>query len=586
MFYAIDKRTGEIILSLNVRDRKYKDTYNKELRFKCAGSCENGQQCNDDNVVFVNSKLKQAHFRHSSSSKCSANKAYIEFNNDFYSNWFNLFKYEYRKPYWYNCNLEQIKDDNNAIIVRYSQQNSNVIKFIEKYAQNKIIWILSLKNRKYSKIELYKDKIYVDFIGSKNDIPLYDDSKSIVYLDTGTDILLKVLLNSTSSCYGQEIECINIYDVCNMYEHLFTAYPYRKKDTFFRSLMVKQKEYIKQQELKYKKNLKYQEYLLSRYDRAHNEYVKTNTLESFDNIHNIYKRLFMHKLDNDLSLPKSFEHKKKYFDYAIKLSRNIGNIKNSLYKIQKKEKEIKELSKLSESKSINELQNISELISIYKTYFCIIKNLEQTYTDISYIETLLSDDGYILDLDLMIYNYENHIKLEKNIINNILYDEYVKELNILIDETCNWRVLSYLENHHKELKKKWYIEKQKILEESRKQELAIQNQKKKDKIKRQKERQQKKFLQEKKQLEYENELIRKRLEQYSEEYGLEDTQLTTKLLDIINNNYTEILKLPIKIIDDLNYIKKYYTYITHPPNHNLNKMILYIIKQEEYLQNI
>ena len=95
MFYAIDKRTGEIILSLNVRDRKYKDTYNKELRFKCAGSCENGKQCNDDNVVFVNSKLKQAHFRHSSASKCSANKAYIEFNNDFYSNWFNLFKYEF-----------------------------------------------------------------------------------------------------------------------------------------------------------------------------------------------------------------------------------------------------------------------------------------------------------------------------------------------------------------------------------------------------------------------------------------------------------------------------------------------------------
>lgn len=572
MFYAIDKNTGEIILSLNVRDRNYKDTYNKELRFKCAGSCDNGKECDDDNVVFVNSKLKQSHFRHSSGSKCSAHKAYIEFNNNFYSNWFNLFKYEYRKPYWYNCKLEQIRDDNNVIIVRYSQQKSDVIKSIEKYAQNKIIWILSLENRKYSEIELYKGKIYVDFIGSKNDISLYDDSKSIVYLDTGTDILLKVLLNSTS-CYGQEIECINIYDVCNMYEYLFTAYPYRKKDTFFRSLMVKQKEYIKQQELEHKRFLKYQEYLLSEYHKAHNEYVKTTTLEKFYKMSKIYDRL---------SIPKPVQHNKEYFEYTTKLIYNIEDIKKSLFKIEKREKEIKELSKLSQSKSLTELQKISELISIYKTYFCIIEELKQKYTDINYIETLVSTDGYVLDLELMIYNYRHYHKLENNIMNNILYDEYVKELNILIDETCNWSVLSYLENHHKELKRKWYIEKQKILEEKHKQELAIQIQKNKDKIK----RQQKKLLQEKQQADYEKELIRTRLEQYSQEYNLQDAQLTKKLLDIINDNYTKILSLPMKSINDIDYIKKYYTYITFPINHNLNKMILYIIKQEEYLQNI
>lgn len=513
MFYAIDKNTGEIILSLNVRDRNYKDTYNKELRFKCAGTCDNGDECDDENVVFVNSKLKQSHFRHSSGSKCSAHKAYIEFNNNFYSNWFNLFKYEYRKPYWYNCKLEQIIDDNNVIIVRYSQQKSDVIKSIEKYAQNKIIWILSLENRKHSEIELYKGKIYVDFIGSKNDIPLYDDSKSIVYLDTGTDILLKVLLNSTS-CYGQEIECINIYDVCNMYEYLFTAYPYRKKDIFFRSLMIKQKEYIKQHE-----------YLLSEYHKAHNEYIKTSTLENFHNMNKIYQKL---------SIPKPVQYNKEYFEYATKLIYNIEDIKKNLFKIEKREKEIKELSKLSQSKSLTELQKVSELISIYRSYFCIIEELKQIYTDISYIETLVSTDGYVLDLDLMIYNYRHYIKLE----------------------------------------------------EKHKKELAIQSQKNKEKIKRQKERQQKKLLQEKQQADYEKELIRKRLEQYSEEYELQDTQLTTKLLDIINDNYTKILSLPIKSMNDLDYIKKYYTYITFPINHNLNKMILYIIKQEEYLQNI
>lgn len=576
MFYAIDKSTGEIILSLNVRDRNYKDTYNKELRFKCAGSCENGKECDDNNVIFVNSKQKQSHFRHSSGSKCSAHKAFIEFNNNFYSNWFNLFRYEYRKPYWYNCKLEQIRDDNNVIIVRYSQQKSDVIKNIEKYSQNKIVWILSLENRKYSEIELYNGKIYVDFIGSKNDIPLYDDSKSIVYLDTGTDILLKVLLNSTS-CYGQEIECINIYDVCNMYEYLFTAYPYRKKDTFFRSLMIKQKEYIKQQEIEHKRFLKYQEYLLSEYHKANNKYIKERTLENFHNMSKIYQKL---------SISKQVQHNKEYFEYATKLIYSTEGIKKCLFKIKKRENEIKELSKLSQSKSSTELSKISELISIYRTYFCIIEDLKQIFTDVSYIEALVSTDGYVLDLDLMIYNYRHHLKIENNIINNILYDEYVKELNILLEEACNWRVLSYLENYHKELKQKWYLEKQKMLEEKHKQELAIQSQKNKEKIKKQKERQQKKLLQEKQQAEYEKEVIRKRIEEYSHEYKLQDTQLITKLLDIINDNYTKILSVPIKSINDLDYIKKYYTYITFPINHNLNKMILYIIKQEEYLQNI
>jgi len=227
MFYAIDKNTCEIILSLNVRDKNYKDTYNKELRFKCAGSCKNGQECDDENVVFVNSKLKQAHFRHSSGSKCSAHKAYIEFNNYYNIDWFKLFKVENRKPYWYNYKLEQITDDNNVIMIRYSQQKSETIRSIEQYTKSKIIWILSLENRKYSDINYYKGKIYIDFKGSKNDIPLYNDEKSIVYLDTGDNILLKVLLNSTS-CYGQEIELIDINDFCKEYDDLFIAYPYRK----------------------------------------------------------------------------------------------------------------------------------------------------------------------------------------------------------------------------------------------------------------------------------------------------------------------------------------------------------------------
>jgi hypothetical protein len=563
MFYALDKNTNEIILSLDVRDRNYKDTYNKELRFKCAGSCENGKECEDENVVFVNSKFKQSHFRHSSGSKCSAHKAYIEFNNNFYSKWFNLFKYEYRKPYWYNCKLEQIRDDNNVIMIRYSQQKSEIIQCIENYSQNKVIWILSLENRKYSNIEHYNGKIYVDFIGSKNDIPLYDNNKSIVYLDTGTDIFLKVHLNSTS-CYGQEIECMNIYDVCNEYEYLFIAYPYRKKDTYFRNLIKQQKEYLKQQE-----------YLLSEYNKANNEYIANRTLEKFHKMTKLYQKL---------ANPKPIAHNREYLEYTTKLIYNIEDIKKHLFKIEKREKEVKELSKLSQSKSLTELQKINELISIYRTYFKIIENMKQTYTDISYIETLVSTDGYMLDLDLMVYNHRHYLKIEKNIINNILYDEYIRELNILSE--YDWRAISYMEKQHKELKYKWYQEKQKLIEEKQKQELAIQNQKIKEKIQKKKERQQKKLLQQKEEAVYEKEVIRKRLEEYSQKYDLPDTQLISKLLNIIKDNYSQILASSIKPSSDLEYIKKYYIYITFPINHNLDKMILYIIKQEEYLQSI
>ena len=35
MFYAIDKITGKIVLSINMRSENYKNTYNKSLRFIC-----------------------------------------------------------------------------------------------------------------------------------------------------------------------------------------------------------------------------------------------------------------------------------------------------------------------------------------------------------------------------------------------------------------------------------------------------------------------------------------------------------------------------------------------------------------------
>jgi hypothetical protein len=228
MFYAIDKITSEIILSINIRSENYKNTYNKSLRFICGGCIDNGEKCNDNNVLFVNSKVKQPHFRHSKNTECSASKAFKEFNITFYKNWFDLFKKQYRKPYWFNVNLEQIKYDNYIIMIRYSHQTEKIIKNIEKYVKenNKIIWILSFENRK-GKIKVFQGKLYIDFIG-KNDILIYNSNKSHIYLDTGYDVLLKVKLDSYNN-KGQEIEIIYIYNFCQKYDELFISYPYRKK---------------------------------------------------------------------------------------------------------------------------------------------------------------------------------------------------------------------------------------------------------------------------------------------------------------------------------------------------------------------
>lgn len=242
MFYAIDKITSKIVLSINMKSENYKNTYNKSLRFICGGCINNGEKCNDNNVSFVNSKVKQPHFRHSKNTECSASKAFKEFNIDFYKYWFELFKKEYRKPYWFNINLEQILYDNNIIMIRYSHQTEKTIKNIEKYVKedNKINWILSFENRK-GNIKVFQGKIYIDFVG-KNDIPIYDSYKSHIYLDTGRDILLKVKLDSYNS-KGQEIEIVYIKDFCKEYDELFISYPYRKKWYLIELIITKIKDY-------------------------------------------------------------------------------------------------------------------------------------------------------------------------------------------------------------------------------------------------------------------------------------------------------------------------------------------------------
>lgn len=85
MLYAIDKRNNEIILACNIKTNNYKDTYNNNLRWKCAS--------NDNNLIFINSLHLIPHFRHSyKSDHCSVSKSFSEYNKDFYNNWYKLFK--------------------------------------------------------------------------------------------------------------------------------------------------------------------------------------------------------------------------------------------------------------------------------------------------------------------------------------------------------------------------------------------------------------------------------------------------------------------------------------------------------------
>ena len=324
MFYAIDKITNEIILSTNMKYKNYKNTYNKTLRYICAGCFDNGNNCNDNNVTFVNSKYRQPHFRHSKNTDCSASKAFKEFNIDFYKKWFDLFKNEYIKPYWFNINLADIRHDNNIIIIRYNHQNKNTIKNIESNVKynNKIIWILSLENRKYDKIYIYNGKIYIDFIGNKNDIPLYDNNKSIIYLDTGYNFLLKVELESYNRC-GQEIQILYIKDFCIKYDELFISYPYRKSSNYIENILKQKKIYD-------------YNYYINEYKLEYNTIL--NILYEYDNI--IYDYYLQQHIINKCKIDKKLynyylqQHiikRKKYNNYINEYKLEYNTILNILY---------------------------------------------------------------------------------------------------------------------------------------------------------------------------------------------------------------------------------------------------------------
>lgn len=249
MFIALDNITGELVVSYNLRNENYKKSYNKSLRYSCIGDDINClKKCNDNNICFVNNIKKTPHFRHSSKRDCSSNRTFIEFNTSFYKLWYDCFKNEFIKPYWFNVDLKDIQKDNQKILFRYSPQSKSVIENFERSIENtKIDWILSLETRKYNKILHHKGKFYIDFRGFKNDIPIYNVDKSTIYLDTGEDVLLKVKLNSY--CFvGQEIELVELKHFLNDYDDILLYYPLKSKWVLKEALLKEQADYFEEQE--------------------------------------------------------------------------------------------------------------------------------------------------------------------------------------------------------------------------------------------------------------------------------------------------------------------------------------------------
>jgi len=572
MFYAIDKVSGEILLSINIRLDNYKNSYNKSLRYNCCGCNENGDKCNDKNVTFVNSNMKLSHFRHSKKAVCSASKDFKVFNTDFYKNWFELFKIEYRKPYWFNINLEQIRNDDNIIMIRYSHQTVETIKNVEKYVNEntKIIWILSLENRKYYKIHFYNGCVYIDFKGNKNDIPIFDNNKSIVYLDTGFNILLKVKLESY--CHrGQEIELYYMKDFCKQYDNLLTAYPYRKRFEYLDTFLKEQEKYNT-----------YIKYLLEEYNKCEYELKTTKTVkEQIFKLRNIYDKLIYSNYNSVFDYNDMYD----FFNNKVKYDNDINIINIELYKYYDlyKYNILEDYLKNNVIEHDNilgklyELKNIYEkILSVYKLIY--IKNEKLNITEIINENDKIYNDKIYHDY-ISIFGIEYNINICDNklhhflciILKNIETRRIEHEKNIEMQKIENEKNIEM-----RRIEKEKNIETQRIENEKNIEIRRIEKEKKLKRIKNQKKKIEKEIIY-KQESDRENIIVKQRYNNYIEKYNVNDKELIHKLLEIIYNNYQNII---IKNIED-DYLHKYYIYITHHLNYDINKMIKFIIYQEK-----
>ncbi len=221
MFYSIDNLTNELIISSHI-DKK--DSLNIYKKYTCLS-------CNDNKCIFISpNNGYQKHFRHSidNNNNCSLKNKKNEFNNEYIYNWLNYFNNSIIKKYWFNIKLEEINKNEEILLIRYEIQKEYIIKEFEKFSteNNKVIWILSLECRNFKEIIYKNHQYYIDFKG-RNDIPVYNVNKSIVYLDTSYNTIIKIHLNKCHDHYGYLIDIIDFNIFYETYKHLFIKKPLR-----------------------------------------------------------------------------------------------------------------------------------------------------------------------------------------------------------------------------------------------------------------------------------------------------------------------------------------------------------------------
>jgi len=224
-----------------------------------------------------------------------------------------------------------------------------------------------------------------------------------------------------------------------------------------------------------------------------------------------------------------------------------------------------------------ELKNIYEkILSVYKLIY--IKNEKLNITEIINENDKIYNDKIYHDY-ISIFGIEYNINICDNklhhflciILKNIETRRIEHEKNIEMQKIENEKNIEM-----RRIEKEKNIETQRIENEKNIEIRRIEKEKKLKRIKNQKKKIEKEIIY-KQESDRENIIVKQRYNNYIEKYNVNDKELIHKLLEIIYNNYQNII---IKNIED-DYLNKYYIYITHHLNYDINKMIKFIIYQEK-----
>jgi hypothetical protein len=180
-------------------------------------------------VSFVN-----AHFAHPSTNtnKCNIQKFISSIGNDdaikFYRKWTEPFIIESFRSCFNSKSKMHILYKDIQIITSIKINKIDMIKERESYIHNneKLIWILKINETRNTIIRRnYNNLITKYYILSSDDyyydFELYDNDKSIVYLDFGKNQLVKLIKNTNYQ--GYEVELININDFINLFNKIIKS---------------------------------------------------------------------------------------------------------------------------------------------------------------------------------------------------------------------------------------------------------------------------------------------------------------------------------------------------------------------------